>query len=132
MPNHCWNKITITGSKEDIYEFTKNECKDVPEWALKIHDKGLRGIYFDIWSPWVADFEWLESLLVKYPSVWVKDLWHAEDGQAGAGQAMKLAVNLIVHTLNAAVSEGLALATASGIEASAAYDVFDESVVIGG
>jgi 3-hydroxyisobutyrate dehydrogenase-like beta-hydroxyacid dehydrogenase len=34
-------------------------------------------------------------------------------GQAGAGQAMKLAVNLIVHTLNAAVSEGLALATAS-------------------
>ena len=50
-------------------------------------------------------------------------------GQAGAGQAMKLAVNLIVHTLNAAVSEGLALATASGIEASAAYDVFDESVV---
>ena len=50
-------------------------------------------------------------------------------GQAGAGQAMKLAVNLIVHTLNAAVSEGLALATASGIEAGAAYDVFDESVV---
>lgn len=50
-------------------------------------------------------------------------------GQAGAGQAMKLAVNLIVHTLNAAVSEGLALATASGIEASTAYDVFDESVV---
>jgi len=50
-------------------------------------------------------------------------------GQAGAGQAMKLAVNLIVHTLNAAVSEGLALATASGIDAAAAYDVFDESVV---
>jgi len=50
-------------------------------------------------------------------------------GEAGAGQAMKLAVNLIVHTLNAAVSEGLALATASGIEASAAYDVLEESVV---
>lgn len=50
-------------------------------------------------------------------------------GEASAGQAMKLAVNLIVHTLNAAVSEGLALATASGIEASAAYDVFEESVV---
>ena len=50
-------------------------------------------------------------------------------GQAGAGQAMKLAVNLIVHTLNAAVSEGLALATASGIDAAAAYDVLEESVV---
>lgn len=50
-------------------------------------------------------------------------------GQAGAGQAMKLAVNLIVHTLNAAVSEGLALATASGIGADTAYDVLEESVV---
>lgn len=50
-------------------------------------------------------------------------------GQAGAGQAMKLAVNLIVHTLNAAVSEGLALATASGIDAAAAYDVLEDSVV---
>ena len=50
-------------------------------------------------------------------------------GQAGAGQAMKLAVNLIVHTLNAAVSEGLALATASGIDVAAAYDVLEDSVV---
>jgi 3-hydroxyisobutyrate dehydrogenase-like beta-hydroxyacid dehydrogenase len=50
-------------------------------------------------------------------------------GQAGAGQAMKLAVNLIVHTLNAAVSEGLALATASGIDTAAAYDVLEDSVV---
>ena len=50
-------------------------------------------------------------------------------GKAGAGQAMKLAVNLIVHTLNAAVSEGLALATASGIDPAAAYDVLEDSVV---
>ena len=50
-------------------------------------------------------------------------------GVAGAGQAMKLAVNLIVHSLNAAVSEGLALATANGIQASAAYDVLEESVI---
>jgi 3-hydroxyisobutyrate dehydrogenase-like beta-hydroxyacid dehydrogenase len=50
-------------------------------------------------------------------------------GNAGAGQAMKLAVNLIVHTLSAAVSEALALATANGIQAAAAYDVLEESVV---
>lgn len=50
-------------------------------------------------------------------------------GSAGAGQAMKLAVNLIVHTLNAAVSEGLALAAANGIDPSVAYDVLEESVV---
>ena len=83
MPNHCWNKITITGSENDIAEFIKNEFKDVPDWALTVHEKRLRGIYFDIWSRWVADFEWLESLLVKYPSVWVKDLWKSEDGESG-------------------------------------------------
>jgi 3-hydroxyisobutyrate dehydrogenase-like beta-hydroxyacid dehydrogenase len=50
-------------------------------------------------------------------------------GEAGAGQVMKLAVNLIVHTLDAAVSESLALATKGGISSEAAYDVFDESVI---
>lgn len=50
-------------------------------------------------------------------------------GVAGSGQSMKLAVNLIVHSLNAAISEGLALATSSGIEATTAYDVFEDSVV---
>ena len=50
-------------------------------------------------------------------------------GEAGAGQAMKLAVNLVVHTLSAAVSEALALSTAAGIAPEAAYDVFEESVV---
>lgn len=50
-------------------------------------------------------------------------------GDAGAGQAMKLAVNLVVHSLNAAVSEALALATSAGINPSQAYDVFEESVI---
>jgi 3-hydroxyisobutyrate dehydrogenase-like beta-hydroxyacid dehydrogenase len=50
-------------------------------------------------------------------------------GEAGAGQAMKLAVNLVVHSLSAAVSEALALSTAAGIAPEAAYDVFEESVV---
>jgi 3-hydroxyisobutyrate dehydrogenase-like beta-hydroxyacid dehydrogenase len=50
-------------------------------------------------------------------------------GDAGAGQAMKLAVNLVVHSLNAAVGEALALSTAAGISPEVAYDVFEESVV---
>lgn len=50
-------------------------------------------------------------------------------GVAGNGQAMKLSVNLIVHSLNAAVAEGLALATAAGIDPSSAYDIFDDSVI---
>lgn len=50
-------------------------------------------------------------------------------GPAGAGQAMKLAVNLLVHGLNAALSESLLLASRAGIEPGAAYDVFQDSVV---
>jgi 3-hydroxyisobutyrate dehydrogenase len=50
-------------------------------------------------------------------------------GPAGSGQAMKLAVNLIVHQLNSAVSEALVMATRAGIGADAAYDVFQASVI---
>lgn len=50
-------------------------------------------------------------------------------GTAGSGQAMKLAVNLVVHNLNAALSEALILATQAGIAAADAYSVFEDSVV---
>jgi 3-hydroxyisobutyrate dehydrogenase-like beta-hydroxyacid dehydrogenase len=50
-------------------------------------------------------------------------------GPAGRGQVMKLAVNLVVHDLNAALSESLALAAAAGVRPEDAYDVLAHSVV---
>jgi 3-hydroxyisobutyrate dehydrogenase len=50
-------------------------------------------------------------------------------GRAGAGQTMKLAVNLVVHDLNAAVSEALLIAKGAGIAPEDAYDVFQDSVI---
>ena len=50
-------------------------------------------------------------------------------GDAGTGQAMKLAVNLVVHDLNAAISEALILAESAGIPRDSAYDVLQDSVV---
>ena len=50
-------------------------------------------------------------------------------GSVGAGQVMKLAVNLVVHDLNAAVSEALRLAENSSISREDAYTVLQESVV---
>jgi 3-hydroxyisobutyrate dehydrogenase-like beta-hydroxyacid dehydrogenase len=50
-------------------------------------------------------------------------------GDVGAGQSMKLSVNLIVHSLNSAVAEALALAVRSGISPSEAYEVFANSSV---
>ena len=52
-------------------------------------------------------------------------------GDVGAGQVMKLAVNLVVHDLNAALSESLNLAERAGVSREAAYDVLQESVVAG-
>jgi 3-hydroxyisobutyrate dehydrogenase-like beta-hydroxyacid dehydrogenase len=50
-------------------------------------------------------------------------------GDAGQGQAMKLAVNLVVHDLNAALSESLVLAEGAGIDLATAYDVLESSAV---
>jgi len=45
-------------------------------------------------------------------------------GQLGTGATMKLAVNALVHGLNAALSESLVLAERAGVDRSAAYEVF--------
>lgn len=50
-------------------------------------------------------------------------------GAAGTGQVMKLAVNLVVHDLNAAVSEALRLAEHSSVSREDAYSVLEASVV---
>jgi 3-hydroxyisobutyrate dehydrogenase len=50
-------------------------------------------------------------------------------GDVGAGQVMKLAVNLVVHDLNAALSEALVLAERAGVAREDAYGVLQESVV---
>lgn len=50
-------------------------------------------------------------------------------GAAGTGQVMKLAVNLVVHDLNSALAESLALAESAGVPMDRAYDVLQQSVV---
>lgn len=50
-------------------------------------------------------------------------------GDAGRGQAMKLAVNLVVHDLNSALSESLRLAEGAGIDPATAYDVLESSAI---
>jgi 3-hydroxyisobutyrate dehydrogenase-like beta-hydroxyacid dehydrogenase len=50
-------------------------------------------------------------------------------GPSGAGAAMKLSVNAVVHSLNQAVSEALVLAERAGIDRLRAYEVFANSAV---
>jgi 3-hydroxyisobutyrate dehydrogenase-like beta-hydroxyacid dehydrogenase len=46
-------------------------------------------------------------------------------GPIGAGAAMKLVVNSLVHSLNVAISEALVLGERAGLDREAAYDVFE-------
>ncbi len=48
-------------------------------------------------------------------------------GTRGAGAVMKLAVNALLHGVNQAFSEAMALAEAGGIDRGAAFDVFEDS-----
>lgn len=50
-------------------------------------------------------------------------------GESGRGSTMKLALNTVLHGLNAGVSEALVLAERAGIDRSAAYDVLVTSAV---
>lgn len=49
-------------------------------------------------------------------------------GENGTGAAMKLAVNAVVHALNAALSEALVLAEGAGIDRETAWEVFEGGV----
>jgi len=50
-------------------------------------------------------------------------------GPVGSGSAAKLAVNLVVASLNQAVAEALLVATADGLDPAAFYDVLEASAV---
>ncbi len=50
-------------------------------------------------------------------------------GGAGAGAAMKLAVNSVIAVINEAIAEGLVLAERAGIASEDAYDVFSAGAV---
>jgi 3-hydroxyisobutyrate dehydrogenase/2-hydroxy-3-oxopropionate reductase len=50
-------------------------------------------------------------------------------GEVGAGAAMKLVVNAVVHALNQALCEALVLAEKAGLSRHAAYDVLAASAV---
>ncbi len=83
MPNDCWSHITITASKSDLNKLLETEFVDAPEHGFNIRHRGLEGVILNLLSAWSPDFVWLESLLTKYPTCWVKNEWKEEGGQAG-------------------------------------------------
>lgn len=83
MPNDCWNNITITASESDLDALMRTEFIDVPEGAIDILQRGQYGVMIRLWSAWIPNFIWMETLLPTYPSCWVKNEWREEGGTAG-------------------------------------------------
>ena len=82
MPNDCWNYIMLTANADELSAFLREEI-EIPEKRHTIERRGVEAVRFSLWSAWKPDFDWLESLLTKYPSCWIKNEWIVEDGEAG-------------------------------------------------
>ena len=82
MPNDCWNYIMFTADAGDLTRFVR-ELKNFPQEHVIIVAQGLEAIRFKIWNPYHPNFEWLESLLTRYRSCWIKNEWIVTDGEAG-------------------------------------------------
>lgn len=82
MPNDCWNYLKIT-SHYNAVELQKLIDIEFESKEIEIIKKGIHGIYVKIWSPWYPDYEWLEKLVLTYPSCWIKNEWIEESGCTG-------------------------------------------------
>lgn len=91
MPNDCWNHMTITcEDPEELTRLVQNElqekgelCKWIFHDTIEMIKRGAKGIMFRQWTPWNPNYDWLENLLTKYPSCWIKNEWSEEGGFAG-------------------------------------------------
>jgi hypothetical protein len=89
MPKYCWNLITIVSNSnpDELNTLISDEFENIVDgmiqYKCEIIKKGRRGIVLRKWSLWNPNFEWLEGLLDKYPSCWIKNNWYEEGGGAG-------------------------------------------------
>ena len=93
MPDKCTNYMTIVCMNEDVsgdlQKLIVNELQYNKEGSyffddnIQIHKQGKRGICFELYSQYTPNYEWLESLLHKYPNCWIKNEWSSENGFTG-------------------------------------------------
>jgi hypothetical protein len=93
MPNECINHLTIISlSESDISKIMESDIKILNVTIDKIAKKGIR---FHFKTEWKPNYQWLELLRNKYPSIWIKNDWISEDGNAGVWIGHKKNIKLV-------------------------------------
>jgi len=90
MPNDCWNKLTITSEdREELNSLITNEFQHIENSdyvyneTAKMYKRGCRGAILSLRSAWNPPYDFLENILINYPSCWIKNEWNEEGGFAG-------------------------------------------------
>ena len=93
MPNDCDNyfQIWTESDSTELEKFITNELKYNDEKTgenlyvktINFIEIGKKCMKFKMLSYWKPDFEWLENLLPKYPTLKIKNEWIEEGGYAG-------------------------------------------------
>jgi len=82
MPNDCYNRLTITSNSDtDIASILQEINKDIPN--VIVLQKSKHGLRVQYNTAWTCHFQFIESLLNKYPLAWIKNEWISEDGTSG-------------------------------------------------
>jgi hypothetical protein len=55
----------------------------IPDEFFSKETSGQGVEVFNVGSRWLPDYQWLESLLDKYPEIWIKNVWSEEGGNEG-------------------------------------------------
>lgn len=94
MSTDCTNTITIiSGDADDLDEFIQNELQiheddddhadGEYEFVENVVKRGRNGIQFEYITSSAPPLEWLQEVLGRYPSFWIKNEWNEEGGKAG-------------------------------------------------
>ena len=82
MGNDCYNHFTIVSDNQDQFNaIFKNEFTDNKN--IHLIEKGNKGLYLVLLSPWKPNYKWLNKMVIDYPDCRIKNEWNNDSGTAG-------------------------------------------------
>lgn len=93
MSTDCWNTYTVIGNPGDVYSLYEEGLQGLRQTnpivmnedidQIRILQRRERGVRFVYKSQWNPNTPWMEHMLERYPSLWMKNEWSDEGGRSG-------------------------------------------------